>query len=227
MKRVLVIENYQDRGEDIERLVLEMDHAASRVRPYALEALPAAAGFDAVILSGGPMSVRDARSPAYAYLSSVIDYTVDLIQEGVPCLGICLGHQILATVLGGKVGRMRSLDAGVRQIRPTRSDLFPEVVGFDSFVFHRDHVVDLPPNCVVTFASDGCAVEGFRHLELPIEAVQFHPEVPQWRAIEVLDRWGSNGGGKAIGDTSSFDSGGAHFVLSTLVTKLLTIGGSQ
>ena len=68
MKNVLVIENWMDRGGDAERLLREAGYATVLTRPYAGQPLPPSDGFDAVVLSGGPMSVHEASLPRYAFL---------------------------------------------------------------------------------------------------------------------------------------------------------------
>jgi GMP synthase-like glutamine amidotransferase len=225
MTKVLVIENWLDRAAGIANLLVDAGLSQSIVRPYAGEPLPAVDGFDLVILSGGPMSVADADSEEYEFLHDVMDFTRQLVHRSMPCLGICLGHQLLATVLGGSVEPMGYLDAGIRSIRAVEN---VANVGrsFSSFVFHRDHVVDVPPHCVRTFTSDACVIEGFRHEARPIQAVQFHPEVPRDRAIALLDRWRSAADGRVVaGDPASFDDRKAQGEFRSLVSNLLRDAG--
>ena len=226
MKNVLVIETWMDRGLDIVRLLRGAGYATVLTRPYADEPLPPSDGFDAVVLSGGPMSVHEAHLPRYAFLDEMLVYTDRLIVASIPCLGICLGHQLRAVALGGRVEAMGRLDAGFRHIRPVDHHRSPPA-GFHSFVFHRDHVVEAPPGCVVTFTSDGCAVEGFQDPIRPIQAVQFHPEVPRGRAVEVLVSWRSVGDGRlVVGDPRAFNARDAHAAFHDLVSGLVFHGGT-
>lgn len=226
MKNVLVIENWVDRGGDIVKLLRAARYATVLTRPYTGEPLPSFDGFDAVVLSGGPMSVHEAHLPGYTFLKTVLDYTDRLIVASVPCLGICLGHQLLAITLGGRVEAMGHLDAGIRQIRPVGQVRSP-APNLLSFVFHRDHVVEAPPGCVVTFTSDGCVVEGFEDPERPIKAVQFHPEISAKRAVAILESWRLEGDGRrVVGDPSAFDASEAHAAFDALVSSLLIRGGT-
>lgn len=226
MTNVLVVENWADRGCDIVRLLREAGYSVSLVRPYAQEPLPPAGLFRLVVLSGGPMSVNDASRPDYAFIGTVIKYAGQLVTRSIPCLGICLGHQILATVLGGRVEPMGYQEVGIRSIQVVEDACRPRR-RFRSFVFHKDHVVDTPPGCVLTFTSDGCAVEGFRHLVQPVHGVQFHPEIPRARAVDLLDRLRSKGDGHmVVGSPASFDDREAHTEFHNLICKLLTHGES-
>ena len=226
MKKVLVIENWEDRGEDIVRLIVASGHSATMVRPYVGEEFPPVDEFDAAVLSGGPMSVNDRGHSDYAFLVAVMKYIEALVDHSVPCLGICLGHQLLAAVLGGRVVTMVTPDVGIQSIRTLGNGAPHRSGSFLSFVFHRDHVVALPGECVPTFTSAGCAIEGFRHETRPIQGVQFHPEVPSAAAVEVLTRWRSEPDGhRVVGDPVSFDSRGAQVVFDNLLADLLTYGG--
>jgi GMP synthase (glutamine-hydrolysing) len=128
------------------------------------------AGARGIIISGGPASVTEPTSPA-------VDRAIyDL---GLPILGICYGHQLLARDLDGRVepgltkeyGRS-SLHAGSGQLfrgLPTRQ--------FTVWMSHGDTVVDVPPGFVITGETDDCKVAAMEHAERRLFGLQFHPEV--------------------------------------------------
>lgn len=98
----------------------------------------------------------------------------------VPILGVCLGHQALAAVLGGRVERAAELRHG--KSSPVYHDSATIYAGlpnpFEAGRYHSLAVKeqDLPDELVVTsFTSDG-EIMGVRHREYPVEGVQFHPE---------------------------------------------------
>ncbi len=98
----------------------------------------------------------------------------------VPILGVCLGHQALAAVLGGRVERAAELRHG--KSSPVYHDSATIYAGlpnpFEAGRYHSLAVKedDLPEELVVTsFTSDG-EIMGIRHREHPVEGVQFHPE---------------------------------------------------
>ncbi len=95
-----------------------------------------------------------------------------------PVLGVCLGMQGLVTAYGGTVARVRPAHGEVARISHDGAGVFaglPQL--FAAVRYHSLAAVDLPPSLVVT-ASDagGDVVMGVRHVDLPLEGVQFHPE---------------------------------------------------
>jgi len=109
--------------------------------------------------------------------------TLELIRRAagrVPLLGVCLGHQALGQVFGGRVVRAPSLMHG--KTSPIHHDGRTVFTGLpDPFVATRYHslIVDRAsvPECleVSAWTADGI-VMGLRHRALPLEGVQFHPE---------------------------------------------------
>jgi anthranilate synthase/aminodeoxychorismate synthase-like glutamine amidotransferase len=98
----------------------------------------------------------------------------------VPVLGVCLGHQALAAVLGGRVGPAQTLVHGkacaVYHDGRTIYEGLP--TPFPAGRYHSLAVEEasLPPELAVTaYTSDG-EIMGLRHRDLPVEGVQFHPE---------------------------------------------------
>lgn len=128
-----------------------------------------------VVLSGGPASVREGEAPKIR-LDSL---------PNVPVLGICYGHQLLATLLGGKVGRGKG-EFGKTVLKDVKdSTLLREFVPGDVvWMSHWDEVKKLPKDVKVIASTDGCRVAAFeRH---PFYGVQFHPEVyhtPKGKAV--------------------------------------------
>ena len=127
----------------------------------------------AIILSGGPSSVYEDKSP------SLDPRVFDL---GLPILGICYGAQLLAHTLGGTVVPADSLSS--REYGHTVTDfdnssnLFAGT-GEQSVVWmsHGDSVKVLPQGFKATANSAGCPFAAFENAEKKIYAVQFHPEV--------------------------------------------------
>ena len=105
---------------------------------------------------------------------------IEGMMNEVPILGVCLGHQALAAVLGGRVERAAELRHG--KSSPVYHDSATIYAGlpnpFEAGRYHSLAVKeeDLPDELVVTsFTSDG-EIMGIRHREYPVEGVQFHPE---------------------------------------------------
>lgn len=98
------------------RAALERRGRAVRiVRTYAGEAVPRSArGLDGLVLMGGPMGVRDAaRRPHLRVEMRLVEAALG---AGVPVLGVCLGSQILAAVLGARVEAADEKEIGWRSV---------------------------------------------------------------------------------------------------------------
>lgn len=158
-------------------------------RPYAGDDLPAATGHALVIL-GGSMGAND-DLPWFAPLASLIR---DAHQAGTPTLGICLGHQLIARALGGRVTtNPAGIQLGVRDVGWTdearRDVLFRRLAGEPARAVHwnDDVVSSVPAGSVVLARSEG-AVQALRHGPA-MWGVQWHPEaddavVGRWAALD-------------------------------------------
>jgi GMP synthase (glutamine-hydrolysing) len=136
------------------------------------------AGLSGVIISGGPRSVTEAGAPR-------IDPSI--LSMGVPILGICYGHQLLAaTMPGGVVKPSYSREYGFAKLklRPAKGPdtngdgLFADVPESSAvWVSHGDSVETLPDGFEILGATEDCAVAAMAYPARKIYAVQFHPEV--------------------------------------------------
>jgi GMP synthase (glutamine-hydrolysing) len=123
-----------------------------------------------VILSGGPASVYADGAPA-------LDH--ELLELGVPVLGICYGMQLLARALGGtvqgaEVGEFGRSRLTVRETGRLLAGTPPEQTCWMS---HRDTVFAAPPGFEPLAASTASPVAAFESVERGVYGIQFHPEV--------------------------------------------------
>jgi GMP synthase (glutamine-hydrolysing) len=100
-------------------------------------------------------------------------------KAGVPILGICAGHQFMATHLGGKAGPSKVPEFGKMMITVDDEDelfkgLPTEFVAWES---HNDEVTELPSDFVALAHSDSCLIQAMKHTSKPLYGLQFHPEV--------------------------------------------------
>src|SRR5262245_13477367 len=131
------------------------------------------AGISGIIISGGPRSVTEAGSPRVH---------ASILSMGVPILGICYGHQLLAaTMPGGVVKPSYSREYGLARLRlqpDGATELFLGVPDNSQvWVSHGDSVEKLPDCFEALGSTDDCAVAAMVHPALKIYGVQFHPEV--------------------------------------------------
>ena len=135
---------------------------------------------DGVVLSGGPDIEEAGRCGEY----------LDL---GVPVLGICLGMQVIAQELGGRVGPGEY--GGYADVTveiddpddPLVGSLAPETRVWAS---HADEVKELPDSFVLTGHSDVCDIEAMSDVDRDLYGVQWHPEVAHTeRGEEVFENF--------------------------------------
>jgi anthranilate synthase/aminodeoxychorismate synthase-like glutamine amidotransferase len=102
-----------------------------------------------------------------------------------PVLGVCLGMQGLVTAYGGMVERVRPAHGDVATVTHDGKGVFAGLPnGFPAVRYHSLAATALPDELVATAWSADGVVMGVRHVSLPLEGVQFHPE-------SVLSRHGA------------------------------------
>jgi len=136
------------------------------------------------------MSPHDIDNPAYPFLRAEADFLHQALQLKVPILGLCLGHQLLADLLGGEV------DVGQQEVgwlpvqlseAGAKDPLFDGVAqDFSPFHYHIEQVVTLPPGAAVLASSPLCPAQAFRYGQAPVWGVQFHPEIGPQRGETIL-----------------------------------------
>ena len=136
-----------------------------------------------VILSGGPNSVYDEGSPRPPR---------ELLDLGVPVLGICYGMQWMCQELGGAVEAVEEREYGRTSIRITDSVGLFDGIGGHTVVWmsHGDSVVSIPAGFKTAASSDNCEFAGVYDPERKFWGVQFHPEVTHSvRGREIIDNF--------------------------------------
>ena len=155
------------------------------------ERIPPLDGYDAVISMGGPMDVfEEDVHPWLADEKAAIREAVAV--RDMPFVGVCLGHQLLADALGGRVETMPEPEVGIMTVDLTeegRAD--PLLAQLDTTVtclqWHGCAVTVLPEGGVSLAASDLCAVQAFR-VGRHAYGLQYHVEltpatVGDWGAV--------------------------------------------
>lgn len=124
----------------------------------------------AIIFTGGPNSVDDEGAP-----------TVDreILELGLPVLGICYGHQLITKVLGGKVESAEVREYGKTEVKFNNAcTLFKDIKNQGvCWMSHTYQVSKLPEGFKVAASTEGCPVAAMSNEEKKIYGVQFHPEV--------------------------------------------------
>jgi GMP synthase-like glutamine amidotransferase len=140
--------------------------------------LPEPAEFDLLVVMGGPMSVND--EDQYDWLTPEKRFIADAIAHSNSVLGVCLGAQLIASVLGASVVRSAEPEIGWFPVKKTAEAAgVSPVRGFpmEQHVFHwHGETFDLPAGCTRLFGSRGCFNQGFIHAN-NVVGLQFHAEV--------------------------------------------------
>lgn len=153
-------------------------HRLTATRFWLNEPLPQLSGIDWLVIMGGPMNVGD--QDRYPWLETEKKFLLDAVGSGKTVLGICLGAQLLARVLGSRVYANPQKEIGWFPVRFTSQALerdlfrdFPEEITV--FHWHGD-TFDLPPGAIPLAASAVCGNQGFLYAGRII-GLQFHVEV--------------------------------------------------
>jgi GMP synthase-like glutamine amidotransferase len=157
------------------------------VRIDEQRALPPAPLVERVIVLGGQMNTD--QSDEHPWLGLERDWLRLVIEQGrARVLGICLGSQLIAEALGGRVDRARVPEVGWQRIVRTDAGaddpLFSQLPdSFDAMQWHFD-AWSLPPGATLTATSDGCTTQAFSFGDR-VHGLQFHPEFT-WERIREL-----------------------------------------
>ena len=175
-------------GSWLERVGAELDVVDLNQTPPRIDDTTSA-----LILLGGRTNALD--TEAAPWLPAVHDLLRAAHSSGMPVLGICLGHQIIADCFGGEVSvglasqdeegtaRVSLTEAGLAD--PLFGALDPELVVVES---HHDAVVSLPPGAQLLASSARCPIQAMRLGS--IVSVQFHPEC----SPDVAGQWAARSG---------------------------------
>ncbi|MFP8953333.1 type 1 glutamine amidotransferase [Natrialbaceae archaeon A-arb3/5] len=141
--------------------------------------------YDGVVVTGSRASVYWNEE----WIRATKEWVGDAIDRGIPCFGICWGHQLLADVLGGTVEDMGVYEVGysdIGRLADAGSRLLDGISeSFTAFTSHSDAVTELPPGAE-PLAQNEYSNHGFRKDR--VFGVQFHPEYDTKTARDLVHR---------------------------------------
>lgn len=142
--------------------------------------------YAALIVLGGPMNIDD--TTTYPNLATEVEILREALAVDMSVLGICLGAQLLAKALGGRVARAPSAEIGWYDVDLTRAGADDPVLSTFAprqrvFQWHEDNI-ELPTGIDALASSAACPVQAFRHGEHAY-GFQFHLEVDRF----LVERW--------------------------------------
>jgi len=164
-----------DYGSQVEKLLADSARGAgvySEVVPFNISPEEIKRRRPAgLIISGGPDSV---------YAKNALTLNKKIFNLGIPILGVCYGHQLIAHILGGKVIRGEKGEYGRRKLRVLKYKKTP-LQGLnkkiDVWMSHRDQVTKLPSGFEAIARSSTCSIAAMIDRRRKIIGLQFHPEV--------------------------------------------------
>lgn len=172
MARLLIVDNYDSFTYNLAQELAELGAEVDVVRNDAFRVDELVADLpDGVVISPGPGQPRDA---------GLSNDVIRAVEGRRPLLGVCLGHQCIAEVHGGRIVRAPELVHGKTSAIHHRGvgvfegldDPF-EATRYHSLVVERE---SFPADLEITAETAGGLIMGLRHRELDVEGVQFHPE---------------------------------------------------
>ena len=175
----------------IERWIQQKGHKLTSTRPYLRQPFPPSEEIDLLIVMGGPMNIYE--EDIYPWLAEEKRYIGRTIDQGGRVLGICLGAQLLADVLGARVYQGKHKEIGWFPVETTAAAAASAVFrGFPkstmAFHWHGD-TFDIPRGAQHIARSTACENQAFIYDER-IVGLQFHLETTPESAGQMIANCG-------------------------------------
>jgi anthranilate synthase/aminodeoxychorismate synthase-like glutamine amidotransferase len=167
---ILVIDNYDSFTYNLVQYLGEMGHELRVFRNdrVTLEEIEMSKPSH-IVISPGPGAPQNA---------GISEKVVQMFHKKIPIFGVCLGHQAIGEVFGGKIVRAPTLMHGkTSPIFHDSKTVFRGLPqGFPATRYHSLVVTDVPACLEVSAQTKDGVVMGLRHRDYPTEGIQFHPE---------------------------------------------------
>lgn len=142
--------------------------------------IPNFANYDALIIMGGPMDIWEEDKHPWLKSEKIAIHQA-IVEIDLPCLGFCLGHQLMAEALGGKVSKMSQPEVGILDIELTadgqKSQLFAGLQNkIKTLQWHGAEVTQAPPQSLVLAQSPVSNIQALQYSEYAF-SMQYHIEL--------------------------------------------------
>jgi GMP synthase-like glutamine amidotransferase len=170
---------------NIEVWAKKRGHTISRTLLFNNEELPEMNDFDWLVIMGGSMNIYEEEK--YPWLREEKNFIAEAIAGKKIVLGVCLGSQLIADILGGKVSKNEYKEIGWLPVSLTADAGNSPVFGtlprkFTAFQWHGD-TFKIPPGAVRIAESEGCANQAFEYGR--VVGLQFHFEYSE-KSINLM-----------------------------------------
>jgi GMP synthase (glutamine-hydrolysing) len=210
----------------IEQWLIKREHRISCSRLFMDEPFPDFESFEMLFVMGGPMGVKDEKD--YPWLLDEKIFLEEAVKREKKIVGICLGAQLLAEIMGARIFRNAHPEIGWFPVRLTpeadRSPLFsglPEE--FTPYHWHGD-TFEIPDGAVRTSESEGCRNQSFTYGS-NIMGLQFHIEMSEFSINNlIVNCYDEIKDGRYIQEPAEMSRGAAGYIEESLnvMDSLLT-----
>ena len=187
MKKLIVIQNIEREGPGLfSKIAYKKGFITEICNLSKGEALPQFSKNDLILIMGGPMGLEDINKKNYSWLKKEIEFIKNVIDNEIPIIGVCLGAQLIAHVMGGSVEKLKILsnkryktEIGWSEIFSSKSNKLNKLNLFlrdPLYVlhWHMDRIL-LPSNADLLASSNFCREQLFK-IGDKIFGLQFHAE---------------------------------------------------
>ena len=199
MKKLLVLQNIEREGPGLFLKIAKEKGFIPEIYNLSLgDRLPKAKKEDLILIMGGPMSVRDLNNEKYFWLKEETEFIKIAIENQISIIGVCLGAQLLAHILGGKIERLKDKfnkenkpEIGWSEISLIHDKSYEENClklkePLKVLHWHGDRI-RLPPKAELLASSTRCNEQFFKVGDF-IYGLQFHVETEG----SMTDEWIKN-----------------------------------
>lgn len=182
-------------------------HEVTGTHVYREDGFPEMGAFNWLVVMGGPMGVYD--EDEYPWLVEEKEFIKDSIQNDKTVIGVCLGAQLVADVLGADVYEHEHAEIGWFPVRRTADTLLTRELPDEYMTFHwHGDTFDLPEVATRLYESEGCRNQAFVYDD-GVYGFQFHLEATENSIAELLGV-SSPGDGPYIQGAEKIQSYGRH-----------------
>ena len=174
--RALVIQHVPFEGPGaIATWLVMQGYSVDTCHLYRGDALPEAKDIHWLVIMGGPMGVGDEQ--AFPFLVGEKAFIQECVQRQIPVIGICLGAQLLADILGAPVRRNAETEIGWFPVSPTSDHPLAQLFADEPEVLHwHGDTFAIPDDATALLSSTACANQAFLY-ENRVLGLQFHLEM--------------------------------------------------